>query len=106
MIPEPIARNHNIVAFGKDENNLEVAMLDVEDLAAIDFVRKKVGLKIMSRLTDSESIKSVLLQYQKTLKAEFGDIIKREGAAIKNIKEGEEEISEKDLKKMVKTFLL
>ncbi|MEK7182158.1 MAG: GspE/PulE family protein [Patescibacteria group bacterium] len=100
MIPEPIARNHNIVAFGKDENNLEVAMLDVEDLAAIDFVRKKVGLKIMSRLTDSESIKSVLLQYQKTLKAEFGDIIKREGAAIKNIKEGEEEISEKDLKKM------
>ena len=37
----------------------------------------------MSRLTDSESIKSVLLQYQKTLKAEFGDIIKREGAAIK-----------------------
>ena len=41
MIPEPIARNHNIVAFGKDENNLEVAMLDVEDLAAIDFVRKR-----------------------------------------------------------------
>ncbi|MBU4057461.1 hypothetical protein KJ828_00680, partial [Patescibacteria group bacterium] len=77
LIPEPIERNHNIIAFAKDENNLEVAMLDVEDLAAIDFVKKKVGLKILPRLTDNESIKSVLLQYQKTLKAEFGDIIKR-----------------------------
>lgn len=100
MIPEPIARNHNIVAFGKDKDNLEVAMLDVEDLAAIDFVKKKVGLKILSRLTDSESIKSALLQYQKTLKAEFGDIIQKEGANIKSIKDGEEEISEKVLKKM------
>lgn len=100
LIPEPIARNHNIIAFAKDENNLEVAMLDVEDLAAIDFVKKKVGLKILPRLTDNESIKSVLLQYQKTLKAEFGDIIKREGAAIKSIKEEKDEISEKVLKKM------
>jgi len=100
MIPEPIARNHNIVAFAKDNDNLEVAMLDVEDLAAIDFVRKKVGLKILPRLTDSESIKSALLQYQKTLKAEFGDIIKKEGAAIKTIEENDSEISEKVLKKM------
>ena len=64
-IPEPIARNHNIVAFRKKNNELEVAMLDPEDLQAIEFIKKGVGLKILPRLTDTASIKHLLLQYQK-----------------------------------------
>jgi len=101
LIPEPIARNNNIVAFAKDAKNLEVAMLDVDDLNAIDFVRKKVGLKILPRLTDSKSIKSALLQYQKSLKAEFGDIIEKATNDIHTVetKDGEVE-SEEELKKM------
>src|SRR4029078_7012072 len=62
LIPEPIARTHNIIAFRKEGDSLEVAMLDVDDLASIDSVRKKTGLKIQPRLTDTESIKSALLQ--------------------------------------------
>ncbi len=38
LIPEPIARAHNILAFRKSGDSLEVAMLDTEDLPAIDFV--------------------------------------------------------------------
>ncbi|MFQ5754091.1 MAG: GspE/PulE family protein, partial [bacterium] len=102
LIPEPIARNNNIIAFKKSDNGLEVAMLDTDDLAAIDFVKKKVKLKILPRLTDNASIKEVLLQYQKTLKAEFGDIIKRESETLKNIpgKKGEKKESEGELKKL------
>jgi type IV pilus assembly protein PilB len=79
-----------------------VAMLDTDDLAAIDFVRKKTGLKIIPRLTDSESMKNALLNYQKSLKAEFGDIIQKEADSLKAISEktGNEEISEGDLKKL------
>ncbi len=87
LIPEPIARNHNIVAFKKTPDTLEVAMLDTDDLSAIDFIKKKVGLKIVPRLTDSDSIKSTLLQYQKSLKAEFGDLIKQEGDTLKALSE-------------------
>ncbi len=102
MISEPIARKHNIVAFKKTPTALEVAMLDTEDLAAIEFVKKKVGLQILPRLTDKESIKSALLQYQKSLKAEFGEIIQKEAISLKAIsEEGEEgKESEKDLKKL------
>jgi len=82
LIPEPIARTHNIVAFKRAEDALEVAMLDTDDLEAIDFVKKKVGLKIMPRLTDTESVKSALLQYQKTLKEEFGDVIRKEAQSL------------------------
>ncbi len=101
LIPEPIARNHNIVAFNKrSDKELEVAMLDTDDLAAIEFIKKKTGLKIQPRLTDTDSIKEVLLQYQRTLKAEFGDIIRKETDALKTLSEKEGDLSEGDLKKM------
>jgi len=101
LIPEPVARNHNIIAYKKTEEALEVAMLDTADLPAIDFVKKKTGLKILPRLTDTESLKNALRQYQKTLKDEFGDIIMKESSALKMVaEEGGEEVSEEDLKKM------
>ncbi len=101
LIPEPIARNHNIVAFKKTDTTLEVAMLDTEDLTAIDFIKKKVGLKILPRLTDAESVKNTILQYQKSLKAEFGDLIAEDVSSLKNIPEGDQDsLGEQDLKKL------
>ena len=101
LIPEPVARTHNIIAFKKNDNTLEVAMLDTADLPAIDFIKKKVGLRILPRLTDTESMRSALRQYQKTLKDEFGDIIMKDASALKVIgEEGKDEMSESDLKKL------
>jgi type IV pilus assembly protein PilB len=105
MIPEPVARNHNIIGFKKTDDSLEVAMLDVDDLSAIDFVKKKVKLKILPRLTDAESIKSAIIQYQKSLKAEFGDIIQKESATLKTIAEDAGgSTSEEDLKKIAENL--
>jgi type IV pilus assembly protein PilB len=101
LIPEPIARAHNIISFKKAGETLEVAMLDTDDLAAIDFIKKKTHLKILPRLTDAASVKSALLQYQKSLRAEFGDLIKEETDALKQLPDGggEEAVSATDLKK-------
>lgn len=85
IIPEPIAKAHNIVAFRKRGQELEVAMIDPDDLATIDFIRKKANLKILPRFTTQESIKQVLRQYSKTLQAEFGDIIQKEATGIKTL---------------------
>ena len=103
LIPEPIARNHNIVAFKKTSDALEVAMLDTDDLVAIDFIKKKVGLRILPRLTSTESMKSVLKQYQRGLKAEFGDILDKEIGVLKTFsaeKTTETPENEEDLKKL------
>jgi type IV pilus assembly protein PilB len=94
IIPEPIARSHNIIAFRKKGKNLEVAMLDPEDLKTIEFIRKKANLKIMPRLTTPKSIKNVLAQYQESLEAEFGEIIKKEAGDIKKLPD-EEVVEEK-----------
>jgi type IV pilus assembly protein PilB len=82
IIPEPIARRHNIIAFRKKGKELEVAMLDPEDLQTIEFIKKKSDLKILPRLTNSASLKNVLKQYQKSLEVEFGELIKEESKIV------------------------
>jgi len=95
MIPEPIARKNNIVAFRKQGDNLEVAMLDPRDFQTIEFLKKKTSLTILPRLTDETSIKNALLQYQKTLEAEFGELIKDEAREITFKKDSEEKTGER-----------
>ncbi|MFA6383149.1 MAG: ATPase, T2SS/T4P/T4SS family [Parcubacteria group bacterium] len=94
IVPEPIAKKYNIIAFAKEGQNLKIAMLNPEDIQTIDFIRKKTGLKIVTCLTSEESISVVLKQYEKSLKAEFGDIIS------KNADEAGLDEAEEDLEKI------
>ncbi len=102
LIPEPIARNNNIIAYKKSRLGLEVAMLDVDNLSVIDFIKKKVGLRILPRMTSSDSIKEALTQYKKSLQADFEDIIKKESASIRTVGDdgAAEEKTEKELKEL------
>ena len=100
LIPEPIARKYNVVPYRKNGINLEIAVLDIDNLPAIDFIKKKTGLKIQPRMTDSESIKAVLQQYKKSLQAEFDSIIQKEVGNITRIDDKkDDEGNANDLKK-------
>lgn len=102
IIPEPIARKHNIVAYRKKEYALEVAMLDPEDLETIAFITKKARLKIQPRLTNRASVAQVLRQYQKSLEAEFGEIIHKEVRSLQSTvpADGAQNAKIEDLKKL------
>ena len=78
IIPEPIARKHSIVAFRKNDLDLEVAMTDPEDIQTIEFIHKKSNLNILPRLTNSKSISAILKQYEKSIEEELGGLIKPE----------------------------
>jgi len=103
IIPELIAKKNNIVAFKKIGNELQVAMLDPDDIQTIEFIKKKANLRILPRLTTQKSIKQVLKLYQKSLQAEFGEIIKKETeTTLQFIQEegGGDEKEAEELKKM------
>ncbi len=100
LIPEPIARTHNIVAYNKNGDELEVAMLNPQNIETIDFIRKKSNFKILPRFTDRESIKEALTQYHKSLEAEFNEIVQKEVDALKIVEERDRDIKSEDLKKM------
>ena len=99
IVPEPIARSRNIIAFSRDEDSIHVAMLDIEDLPAVDFIRRETRLKILPRLTGAESMRSALLQYQRYLKEEFGDAIAYEAQSFEALANAEGESSEEYLKR-------
>ncbi len=104
LIPEPIARNYNIVAYKKNTQGLEVAMLDVDDLPVIDFIKKRSGFKILPRLTDTSSIRAVLIQYRKSLQSEFQNIIQKESTTLLGdvVEDGDKSVekTEVELQKM------
>ncbi len=105
LVPEPIARSYNIIAFRKTGNELEVAMLDPQNLETIDFIKKRSNLKILPRLTTKKSIQNSLKQYHRSLKAEFGDIIKKDTDAMQVVAvaadlEKAAEVNPEELKKM------
>lgn len=105
IIPEPIARSHNIIAFKQENKKLEVAMTDPEDLGTIDFIRKKSGLTILPRLTTMESIKKSLRQYHQSLETEFGDIIKKEEKEAEEVEVLEKVAEEVSVVRIVDTLI-
>ncbi len=85
FVPEPISRNHNVIAFKKTDTRLEIAVLDLEDMKAVEFLREKTGLKMLPRLTDTESMKKAILEYQKGLRSQFGDVIAHNARSLKSL---------------------
>lgn len=69
-IPEPLSRAHSIVAYRRSERGIEVALLDMADLSALEFLRGEIN--ILPRLASRESVRRGLLLYQKKLKEKFG----------------------------------
>lgn len=101
IIPEQIARAHNIIAFRKKENVLEVVMLDPEDLITIEFIKKTDPLlRILPRLTTPAGIKSALTQYQKALDVEFDSILDSELKSLGRDMADFKKDGEKDLVKV------
>ena len=82
LVPEPIARRNNIIAYGQKGDELEIAMLDVDDLTSIDFIKKKTQLKVLARLTDTDSMKAALKLYQQSLNDNLGEVLRRESQVV------------------------
>src|SRR3989304_2561055 len=93
IVPEPIAENHHIIAFDKDDESLSVATLDPEDIETIGFIRKKVGIELKIYVTTPTGLRDGAKQYHKGLKAEFKEITDKK-------KEKGDENAPKDLKEL------
>lgn len=75
LVPEPLSRAHSLVAFAANDEVIEVALLNMEDLAALEPLAAQLGRRVVPRLTDRTSMKRALLRYQKHLKEKFGEML-------------------------------
>lgn len=82
-IPEPLSRLHQAVVFRTTPEMLELAMLDIESLEAIEEILKVRRERIMPRLTDGASMKQALQAYQKYLQGSYGEAIQQAAHTLK-----------------------
>lgn len=75
LIPEEAANTFHIITFAKKENELSLAMQDPSDLEAREFVKRKIGMKVITYYARPSDIASAIGQYKRNIKEVFNSII-------------------------------
>lgn len=75
VIPESVARKKYIIAFKKDEKGWHVAASQPGDLSVVNFIRKKLGDKIVIYYTTKKSLEEALSSYSKDIGTAFEDVL-------------------------------
>lgn len=64
LLPADIAERYMAVPLGEIQNRLVVAMLDADNVQAVDFLSNKIGRPLKVYVASEEGIRNVLRQYQ------------------------------------------
>src|SRR6266568_1222145 len=64
LLPQDIAERYMAVPLGEMQNRLVVAMLDADNVQAVDFLSNKIGRPLKVYSASEEGIRQVLHQYQ------------------------------------------
>jgi type IV pilus assembly protein PilB len=68
LLPKAIAERYMAIPLGLVQNRLAVAMLDANNIQAVDFLSKKINRPLRIYMASEEGIRHVLEQYQADLK--------------------------------------
>lgn len=93
LLPQDIAERYMAVPLGKMQHRLVVAMLDADNVQAVDFLSNKIGHPLKVYAASEEGIRRVLGQYKSNLNqdivGELGEQVATEQQADKaNAKKG------------------
>jgi len=64
LLPQDIAERYMAVPLGEMQHRLVVAMLDADNVQAVDFLSNKIGRPLKVYVASEEGIRNVLQQYQ------------------------------------------
>lgn len=95
LLPKEIAQRYMAVPLGMVNERLVVAMLDADNVQAVDFLSKRIGQTLKVYTASEEGIHNVLSQYADDVEA---DVTKAMSTTI-TAEEEEKRVEEKDSKK-------
>lgn len=76
LLPEDIAERYMAVPIGQMNQRLVVAMLDADNVQAVDFLSNKIGKPLKVYMASEEGIRYVLRQYKNNIKKDvFGSLL-------------------------------
>lgn len=81
LLPKDIAERYMAVPLGQIQQRLVVAMLDADNVQAVDFLSNRIGRQLKVYTASEEGIRRVLKQYDEDVEA---DVAKTIGASVKS----------------------
>jgi type IV pilus assembly protein PilB len=81
LLPQDIAERYMTVPLGEMQHRLVVAMLDADNVQAVDFLSNKIGRPLKVYAASEEGIRRVLKQYRAKLDKEVTDVFEEKEAA-------------------------
>ncbi|HLD20447.1 MAG TPA: GspE/PulE family protein [Patescibacteria group bacterium] len=78
LIPEPIARTHDIIAFDQTDKGLFIATTDPDNIQTFDFLEKHLNTRLIIHLTSPSVLQTTQNQYHSNIETAFDDITKTE----------------------------
>jgi len=84
LIPERIARQYSVVAYGAEEDGTKLlAMEDPDDIQAISFLQKQLGTELKIFIATRSNILQAIDQYRENISSEITQVISAEEEASK-----------------------
>jgi len=106
LLPEEVAERYMAVPLGEMQNRLVVAMLDADNVQAVDFLSNKIGRPLKVYAASESGIRQVLKQYQSNLSSQMvSDISSIGGIAQPEIETEAVQASAADNAKNIKTIV-
>jgi type IV pilus assembly protein PilB len=84
LLPEDVAKQYMAVPLGEMQHRLVVAMLDADNVQAVDFLSNKIGKPIKVYSASEEGIREVLKQYSITIDTKMADVFENQVNAASN----------------------
>jgi len=75
LLPQEIAERYMAVPLGETKGRLAVAMLDANNVQAVDYLSSKIGQPIKVYMASEDGIRNVLAQYKGALEEKMSDVI-------------------------------
>ncbi|HEX9153248.1 MAG TPA: GspE/PulE family protein, partial [Candidatus Saccharimonadales bacterium] len=85
LLPQEVAERYMAVPLGEMQNRLVLAMLDADNVQAVDFLSNKIGRPLKVYAASESGIRNVLHQYQANLSKQVVSDISSIGAPIPDL---------------------
>jgi type IV pilus assembly protein PilB len=101
LLPQDIAERYMSVPLGEMKNRLVVAMLDADNVQAVDFLSNKIGRPLKVYSASEEGIRKVLKQYKEDLNKDVTTVLDTQIAQQKK----DDEIQQAGNAKKIETII-
>ena len=107
LLPLEIAERYMAVPLGEMKNQLVVAMLDADNVQAVDFLSNRIGRPLKVYLASQEGIENVLKQYQLNVAADVTSTlgVKKEQRGAKEATDIQSLVQDSPISKALTTIM-